>query len=402
MKIKLLAVSMFAITVMSISFYPFDGIWNASANNPAQQVINGSTPIKEQNKIEVVFVLDTTGSMSGLIDAAKEKIWSIATTMASAQSSPEIKIGLVAYRDRGDQYVTKTVGLSKDLDTMYSKLMDFKASGGGDGPESVNKALLDAVNNMAWSQEKGVYKVVFLVGDAPPHMDYRNEIKYPEIIKMAQDRGIVINAIQSGNNKSTRNQWMRMASLGQGEYFQVGHAGNAVAVSTPFDRKMATLSKKLDDTRIYYGSKEEREKQNVKVKATNKLHERSSTATRARRAEFNVQKSGKFNRLGKNELVDDVASGRVDLESIDKDKLPAAIQALPQKQQLHVIQERSKLRSALIDEIKELGEKRNAYIKTEVKKSGVAEASIDEKIYKTIRKQAAPKGLMYKSDSAAY
>jgi hypothetical protein len=88
-----------------------------------------------------VFVLDPTGSMGGLIKAAKENIWSIASTMASAQPAPEIKIGLVAYRDRGDDYVTQVIDLSSDLGSMFATLMDFEANGGGDSPESVNKAL---------------------------------------------------------------------------------------------------------------------------------------------------------------------------------------------------------------------------------------------------------------------
>src|SRR5690606_8347131 len=122
-------------------------------------------------KVDAVFVLDTTGSMSGMIDAAKEKIWSIATTMAQAQPTPEIRMGLVAYRDRGDAYVTQVVDLGADLDSLYATLMDFSAEGGGDGPESVNRALYDAVHEMSWSQDTSSYRVVFLVGDAPPHMD---------------------------------------------------------------------------------------------------------------------------------------------------------------------------------------------------------------------------------------
>jgi len=402
MKMKILAVTVFTFTVVSILFYPFDKKWNVSANNLAQPVSQVDQIHANRDKIELVFVLDTTGSMSGLIDAAKEKIWSIATTMASAQSSPEIKIGLVAYRDRGDEYVTKIIGLSQDLDSMYSNLMDFNAGGGGDGPESVNKALFDAVNNISWSQDKDVYKVIFLVGDAPPHMDYKNEVRYPAIIKMAYDKDIIINTIQSGGNQMTRSQWMRMASLGQGEYFQVGHSGNTIAVSTPFDRKMAFLSKKLDDTRLYYGTEAERKEQQLKVKATDKLHSKASITTRARRAEFNVQKSGESNRLGKNELVDDISSGRVNLETIDKDKLPSLLQDLSHKDQLTLIQKREKIRNTLIQEIRTLGGKRKEYIKEKIKTSGTVKSSLDEKIYKTIRKQAAKKGLKYKEDSAAY
>ena len=82
----------------------------------------------EQPKIEVVFVLDTTGSMSGLIAAAKEKIWSIANTLSTTKPSPEIKMGLLGYRDRGDDYITKQFELTSDLDAVYAFLMGFKTS----------------------------------------------------------------------------------------------------------------------------------------------------------------------------------------------------------------------------------------------------------------------------------
>ena len=57
-------------------------------------------------------------------------------------------MGLVAYRDRGDAYVTQVVDLNNDLDAIYAKLMQFRADGGGDSPESVNQALHDAINKI--------------------------------------------------------------------------------------------------------------------------------------------------------------------------------------------------------------------------------------------------------------
>ncbi|MCH8972254.1 MAG: VWA domain-containing protein, partial [Acidobacteria bacterium] len=205
-----------------------------------------------------------TGSMSGLIQTAKEKIWSIATTMASAQPTPEIRIGLVAYRDRGDRYVTKLVDLSADLDSVYAKLMDFQADGGGDTPESVNKALYDAVHDMSWSQGDQAYQVIFLIGDAPPHMDY-NEVRYPAIVADALEKGIVINTIQCGGMSTTVAPWTQIASLGHGKFFQVEQAGGAVAYTTPYDDKIAELSAKLDDTRLYYGTAEEKARMKSKV-----------------------------------------------------------------------------------------------------------------------------------------
>ena len=139
MKTQLIALTLIAATTATVAWFP--AIQQVAAvPSPPDRVV--MTPeVSERASIEVVFVLDTTGSMSGMINAAKEKIWSIASSMASAQNAPRIKMGLVAYRDRGDDYITRRVDLSEDLESMYATLMDFRANGGGDGPESVNQAL---------------------------------------------------------------------------------------------------------------------------------------------------------------------------------------------------------------------------------------------------------------------
>ena len=72
-------------------------------------------PDQARARVEVAFVLDTTGSMAGLIDGAKRKIWSIATTIVEANPNAEVRMALVAYRDRGDDYVTRTYDLTTDI-----------------------------------------------------------------------------------------------------------------------------------------------------------------------------------------------------------------------------------------------------------------------------------------------
>src|ERR1700736_6424247 len=86
-----------------------------------------STPDQSKPRIEVCFVLDTTGSMGGLIEGAKQKIWSIANEMISAKPTPELKLGLIGYRDRGDEYVVKSFNLTDTIDAIYGHLRDFKA-----------------------------------------------------------------------------------------------------------------------------------------------------------------------------------------------------------------------------------------------------------------------------------
>ena len=248
---KVIAIAIFTLTIVAVVGYP--KLYAGNAGAILTQTTNQTVTEQSRPVVDVVFVLDTTGSMSGLIQAAKDKIWSIASTMASAQPVPELRIGLVAYRDRGDAYVTHRVDLSDDLDSVYAALMDFQAGGGGDTPESVNRALYEAVHDMSWSEKEQAYQVIFLVGDAPPHMDY-NEMQYPAIVAAANERGIVINTIQCGDLPTTIGPWTAIANLGQGSFFQVEQNGNAVAFESPYDAEIAKLSAKLDATRLYYGS----------------------------------------------------------------------------------------------------------------------------------------------------
>jgi len=393
MKTKIIALVIFATTAIGIAVFP--AVQQAQAIN--------IQPITTQNhRIEVVFILDTTSSMSGLIQAAKEKIWSIATTMASAEQTPDIRMGLVAFRDRGDNYVTKVLDLSQDLDSMYAKLMDFKAQGGGDGPESVNQALYDAMNRISWSKDENVYKVAFLIGDAPPHMDYNNDVKFPVTLELARQKGIIVNTIQSGQNHTTAPVWQNIAQLGDGEYFQVENSGNAVAVSTPFDKKLSELAASLEQTRLYYGDKEAKKSQKSKIEATSKLHNELSEAALARRATYNATPSGKSNFLGNGELVDAISSGRMALDDIDKDDLPASLQALAPEEQMEIINNQARRRDEIKNDIKKLSESRSDYIRQEITAQGGASESLDEKIFGAVKEQAKLKGLIYESEEASY
>lgn len=125
MRSTILGVALFTFTATGVALYP---MYHSAATTTEV------TPrlAAETARVEVVFVLDTTGSMSDMIGAAKEKIWSIASSLASAQQAPQIRMGLVAFRDRGDAYVTRVYDLSDDLDSTYAALMDFRAEGGGD------------------------------------------------------------------------------------------------------------------------------------------------------------------------------------------------------------------------------------------------------------------------------
>ena len=342
-------------------------------------------------RMEVCFVLDTTGSMGGLIEGAKQKIWSIANDMISAKPTPELRLGLVAYRDRGDEYVTKVFDLTNDIDAIYGHLQSFKAAGGGDEPESVNEALQDAVRKMTWSQDRKVLKIIFLVGDAPPHMDYAGGPKYPQVCQEAMKKDLIINTVQCGSIASTTPFWKEIAQLSEGSYAAIPQSGNMVAISTPMDKELADLNHELGVTLVPYGGGSVRRSVASKQLAA----EAAPAAVTADRLAFNA-KSGVAVQGG-GELLDNLNSGKVKLESVEKDKLPADLQKLDTAELKAEIGKRQKERATVQEQIQKLSKEREEYIAAERKRQAEAGKgdSFDEKVAASIRTEAARKGIEY-------
>lgn len=407
MKTQWIAAGLMAATMASVVYYDELVAATRALKQPAPEATQPLTrpaptdpahaaveAVSDSPRIDVVFALDTTGSMSGMINAAREKIWSIASSMAAAQVAPTIRVGLVAYRDRGDQYVTRTFDLTEDLDSMYTTLMQFRAAGGGDGPESVNQALHEAVTTMSWSPDPNAYKVVFLVGDAPGHSRYQDDVPFAESVRLARARGITVNTILCGNDGKARLQWQQIAGLSQGQYFRVGQEGSAVAVATPYDKKMSELARELDKTRLTYGSVAQRESVAAKRSRVDSLMHEASAASKARRAAFNASPSGRANLLTDKDLVADVAAGKVRLDDVAADHLPAALQDKTEAEQKAELARRAERRSALQQEIRALSERRQAFIRDELETRG-SKDSLDDQIFATIRSQAAASGIEY-------
>ena len=380
--------------------------WNISCSRAESQVVDAGKPAPapavtapvpvEGPEVEVVFVVDTTGSMSGLIQAAKEKVWSIANTLVSAKPAPRLKMGLVAYRDHGDEYVTKRTQLTADLDAVYKDLMNFKAAGGADTPESVNQALNEAVTQMSWSANPKCYRVIFLVGDCPPHMDYKDDVKYPVTCEIAARAGIIVNTIQCGSQPETIPVWTDIASKAEGRFFRVDQSGSAILSSTPFDAELAALGRELDGTRIYYGSSEAREKLEGKVKVAAAIDKDAPIGAKAQRAEFMARGSSGGSAPGDAELLSDVAADRLKLRELKTESLPENMQKMtPEERQAYVDAQTAK-RNELQKRIAELAAKRQANIEEQIRKrDDKGKDSLTSQIFDTVKEQAAKKGIDY-------
>jgi len=334
-------------------------------------------------QVEVVFCLDTTGSMGGLIEGAKQKIWSIVNQIANGRPSPEIKVGLLGYRDRKDAYVTKLFELTTDLDEVHKNLKEFKADGGGDTPESVNQAINESVVKFKWSKDKDTLRIIFLVGDAPPHMDYADDVKYPESCKLAADRGIIINTVLCGNDLEAKRVWQELCAKAGGTFAQIAQDGGVQAIDTPFDKELAEINGKLLKTNVCWGYERDRKAGEEKAAAAESLPAAGGLA--ADSAGFR----SKASRLAANDLLDDLKEGKVKLGDIKDDQLPDDLKKMkPEDRKAHV-EKLQKDRDDLKKKALELDKKRLDFIaKKLAEDKGKAKDGFDNQILDTLRKQA--------------
>ncbi|HEX6623134.1 MAG TPA: vWA domain-containing protein [Pyrinomonadaceae bacterium] len=361
---------------------------------PVTPVVDKPSP--DERTLEMVFVLDTTGSMGGLLEGAKQKIWGIVNEVMQSPDKPAVRVGLVAYRDRGDQYVTQVLPITHDLDKVYTTLMEYRADGGGDGPENVRRALADGVRQAGWSKaSERVSQVIFLVGDAPPHDDYQDEPDTLVTTQEAVSRGMIVNTIQCGEATDTRAVWQNIARRGEGRYFAIAQDGGVSTIATPYDSRLTELGGKLGATYMAYGGGPGEAGRDFRVKAEAEQSRTESTVAAnaapvaaADRAANKVMNRDAY--VG--DLLQSIENGTVRLDAVKDDDLPDALQKLPPAERKKEVERRLAERQKIRDEITSLSKQRAAFIAAERKKLTGAKAGFDSAVADALKEQMTRKG----------
>jgi hypothetical protein len=130
-----------------------------------QQLVIGS-PARPVRNFDLMIALDSTGSMGDEIEFLKSELGSILADIQHAYPELNIRVGLVSYRDIGDDYVTRTDPLTSNFNLIEQRLGITRGTGGGDMPEAMDQALIRAVGQN-WRPD--AVKTLLLVADAPPH-----------------------------------------------------------------------------------------------------------------------------------------------------------------------------------------------------------------------------------------
>jgi Mg-chelatase subunit ChlD len=343
--------------------------------------------VNPRPSVDIVFALDTTGSMGGLIAGAKAKIWEIARMAQQGKPTPKLRLGLVAYRDRGDEYVTRVLDLTTDMDKAYATLSEFVAAGGGDGPEHVIRGLHDAIDKVSWSSDAGAVKIVYLVGDAPPHFDYNDGLTLKGVLADAVQRGVVINAIRCGNDASTLQAWREIATGTQGEVATIEATGGVAVIASPYDAELARLNADLTKTEVHYGSAAERRDADDVVRK----NLAAPPAAQADRAAFYESAAASKAAPTKHDLA--AATGASAVAAIPTADLPDELQKLSGEDRVRFVQQKQRDREGVLARMREVNEKREAWLKTAG--PSPSPTSFDSKVYSSLKRAGAAKGVSF-------
>ncbi|MCX6910601.1 MAG: VWA domain-containing protein [Verrucomicrobia bacterium] len=349
-----------------------------------------STPEKER-PIDLVICLDTSGSMNGLINAAKQKLWDIVNELAKARPKPHLRVALYAYGTPSfgaeTGYVRKQIDLTDDLDAVYGKLAALVTNG---GDEYVARVVRTSVLEQPWSAEKDALKIIVVAGNGPATQD--RQFTTADVCKDAITRGIIVNTIYCGPPTNTEaDGWRGVARAADGQFASIDQDRGTIIVSTPFDQKLAALGGEVNRTYLAYGSRGAvgRELQN----AADMSAAAASPAVFASRA---VAKASSQYRNSSWDLVDAMGQKDFDLAKMKENELPTEMKPMTLDQRRAHLDTMAKKRADVQQEINQLNVQRQKFIAEEMKKGGKsADKAFNAAMLRAIREQATRKNFEF-------
>lgn len=343
-----------------------------------------------KDTIDIVFCIDCSGSMGGVIHTAKQKVWDIVNEIAKERPKAALRIGLIGYGNADRSY--RKFELSDDLDEVFKNLMTFKDEGWGD--EWVGLVVHKATNEMKWTAGKNVLKILFVVGNetarqGPADMDYTRTAA------AAIKKDIIVNAIYCAEDAEGET-WKDMARLADGRYQTIHSQGGAVSIATPFDKDLSDLSAKLNSTYIAFGAVGMEKKKNQEAQDKNAIDTGAANAPQSQSASRAMAKCAPQYNNSSWDLVDAKRDGKVEIEKLKDEELPEEMKKMNPEERKAYVEKKAKEREEIQAKIKEINAKREAFIMEETKKQGLdSNKAFDKAVKETVNKQCESKGAMF-------
>ena len=360
--------------------------------NPAMQPVKPDQTEQKQPHIQVALLLDTSGSMSGLIEQAKSQLWKIVNELATAKQNgltPNLELALYEYGKSSipqkDGYIRRIVPLTTDLDQVSEELFKLTTNG---GDEYCGEVIQRSHNELKWTNSPSDLKMVFIAGNEPFN---QGSVDYKKACKSAIGDGIIVNTIFCGpEQEGISTFWKDGADLADGSYMNIDHNQQTVYIDAPQDAEIKRLNDELNETYIAFGStgraKKERQLEQDKNAAN------YGSANVAQRA---MSKSTAYYDNSSWDMVDAADEDDFDVEEIEEEELPEEMQGMTKAEKEAFIEEKSEERARIQKEIQALNKEREKYVAEKKAEMSNNDPSLDGVMVESIKSRAAKKNFKF-------
>ncbi|MEY4484912.1 MAG: hypothetical protein RL693_2364, partial [Verrucomicrobiota bacterium] len=350
-------------------------------------VANDGEPV-----VQLAILLDTSGSMEGLIAQAKTQLWKIVNEFIAAKQGGKVPIVQVALYEYGNsglsqdtQWIRQIQPLTRDLDKISEELFKLRTNGGEEYCGAVIKAAMQQLN---WDPSPDTYKAIFIAGNEP---FTQGPVDATTSCREAIARGVIVNTIHCGDEATGINQgWRNGAMLTDGSYLVINQNQAVVHVPSPYDADIERLSSELNRTYVTYGAHGKEAAMNQVAQDGNALAAKTAGAS-VQRA---MTKSSANYYNNSWDLVDATRQNDFKLEAVKAEDLPPEMQKMNLEERKAYVAGKTAERAKIQSEIADLGKKRAAFVAGEQKEPGKA-STLDTAVSKAIRSQAAKKNIQF-------
>jgi hypothetical protein len=348
--------------------------------------------VTDERVVQLALLLDTSGSMQGLISQAKTQLWKIVNEFNGATQNGKplvVQVALFEYGNNGlrpdTHWIRRIQPLTRDLDKVSEELFKLTTNGGEEYCGAVIKAALE---QLEWDSSPQTYKAIFIAGNEPFTQGPINPVTS---CRSAMARGVVVNTIHCGDETVGINEgWQKGALLTDGSYLVINQNQAVVHVASPYDADIERLSADLNKTYISYGSKGREAAANQFVQDSNALSEKAAGASVQR-----AMTKASANYCNTHwDLVDACRQKDFKLETVQVEELPAEMQKMKPEERKAYVEAKAAERAKMQNEIAELGKKRTLFVAAKQKEAG-KESTLDTAVSKAIRSQAAKKNIQF-------
>ena len=339
------------------------------------------------NKIQIAFLLDVSGSMSGLIAQAQAQLWTIVNFLSHLQKDgqkPSIEFAVITYGNAGlaeKGHIDVVAPFSTDLDLISDKLFLLSVSGGN---EYCGQALQTGLDSLKWSADTSHLRMIVIAGNEP--FD-QGECNYIPVCDTLARRGLYLNTVYCGGiDEGISFQWENAAIIGQGEYLNIEQDLEIAQIETPYDGKIIDLYQQYKATYLFFGPDHEEKR----LRYQNQDHNayQISNAFYRDRIIYKIQNDQIFDPW---DLIDQFDQNSNILDSLDRELLPEHLKILSPKELRRPCIQNQYKRQIITEAIQIYADKVKEFLA--VSQKGKEEGkTLDDVLKYVIRKQAIVKG----------